>query len=192
MLSRIAPLLLLSGCLISCHREPGLPIGTRISAEEAGTLLSLVSKHENRLPDDSGLWAEPAVNSRLRALLGLKYRTFFGCLDYKAPARVTDGVLYVTGSNFRDRTYAAVFAIKLSTGELYVRLRERGQDTDYPRSGAPFALPDEVRRFTNHWSLWPESQALDAGHPFVTDRPVAREAPVAGPGAHASALDPIS
>jgi hypothetical protein len=194
MLLRIAPLLLLSiTCLISCHRGPGVPAptGNRLAPGEAGAFLALANKHQNRLPDDSGLWAEPAISSRLQALLGPKYRTFFGCLDYKAPARVADGVLYVTGSNFRDRTYAAVFALKLSSGELYVRLRERGQDTDFPQGGAPFALPEAVRRFAGHWSIWPESQALGAGHPFVTDQPVAHEAPASSRSSEALTLKPI-
>lgn len=152
----------------------------------------LPDKYQNRFPDDTGLWTNPRVLSHLHTLLGAQYRTFFGCIELKAPARVVNGVLYVTGSNVRDRTYAGVFALKLSTGELYVRLRQRGHDSEFPKSGPPFALPEGLRLFTGHWAQWPESRALAQGRPVVTDESVARDEPPFPNDARALPLHPHS
>ena len=138
----------------------------------------LVRKHVGKFPDDSGLWVDPAVESRLKPLLGAKYETFFGCVQLKGPTAFKDGVLYVTGSNEKDRTYAAVFALDVATGAIFVKLRERGHDTDYPKTGPTFRVPPDALNFSNNWAHWPESVALKEGHPKVPDAPVAMRPPV--------------
>jgi hypothetical protein len=184
---RLTLILTLALSLSACGKQPGrgalkeTDLGSTRDTPSLAldpALAGLAARHANHFPDDSGLWLEPEISSRLKLLLGDKYTTFFGCIDLKSPVGFKDGVLYVTGSNSRDRTYSAVFALQISSGSLFVRLRERGQESDYPYSGPAFKLPRAIEGYMAHWSLWPENQALVAGHPAVTDRSVAQPPPV--------------
>jgi hypothetical protein len=150
--------------------SPAAPVLKAPGVTAADSALAVLpARHVGRFPEESGLWAEPAVSSRLSALLGAKLKTFFGCMELKSPIGLEGNVLYVTGSNLRDRTYAAVFAMDLASGGIFVRLRERGVDHDYQQAGANFKLPRQVQAFSAHWAQWPESVALAAGHPQVPD-----------------------
>jgi hypothetical protein len=176
--------LILVAALSACARHPETAPAISSTATPAAltdsdraALEALARTYRDRFPDDSGFWTEAPVTTRLKALLGNKYATFFGCVELKSPVGFKEGILFVTGSNSRDRTYAAVFALEVSTGRLFVKLRERGHDTEYRAAGTGFELPREINTFTRNWSQWPESLALAAGHPTVTDQPVAHAPP---------------
>jgi hypothetical protein len=140
-------------------------------------LVGLATKYGDKFPDDVYFWADPQVYSRLHILLGNKFPVFLGAMQMKSRVLNRHDVLIVTGSNMRDRTYAAVFAFDLKSGELYVKLRERGRDSQYPPLGVTFALPDEIKSYSRSWSSWPESIALAQGKPKVSDEPVSAPMP---------------
>lgn len=135
-------------------------------------LARLASRYTDKFPDDVYFWADPEVRSRLEKLLGNKLPVFLGAMQMKSRILNRQDVLTVTGFNMRDRLYAAAFAFDLRSGAMYIKLRERGRDSEYPGSGAPFSLPAEFTSYCNSWSSWPESIAWARGKPKVSDEPV--------------------
>ena len=162
--------------LAACHQHetsrPSVSNLHMVHPRVRPDLSFLASRYADKFPDDVYFWADPAVRSRLEPLLGDKLPVFLGSVQMKSRILNRQNILMVTGFNVRDRLYAAAFAFDLQSGAMYVRLRERGRDSEYPASGPPFPLPLELKSYCDSWSSWPESVAWARGQAKVSDEPV--------------------
>jgi len=170
-------LMLVATGLAACQQHetsaPPSVINTHTLPQRAEPALErLGSRYADEFPDDAYFWADPEVRPRLQNLLGDKLPVFLGSMQMKSRILNRQGVLMVTGFNMRDRLYAAAFAFDLRSGAMYVKLRERGRDSEYPRSGPPFSLPPEFTSYCGSWNSWPESLAWARGKPKVSDQAV--------------------
>jgi hypothetical protein len=104
-------------------------------------------------PRDVGLFAQPSLQPRLRALLGDRLPVFVENMGVQGPFSEQGGLLYVTGNKpHSGGDEAAALVIDPKTDAVFVWLLHGGKVEEYPEPGKrPSALPADVETTLDNW-----------------------------------------